>query len=208
MKHLPSQAMVVCVPVPVPRRRKYIHTQQEAQLVRGRSVILSCHDGPLVSAVKSLQVQQLFQSVTFDSLTAVCQGFAILNVTFIHTCTAVSGMLTTGANGSHSKRMQFVVITSVWKIKNKNIINIHIYLYMAFILVFLYSCLIILNLLQHSNYKEKSSKRMGQVARNSDFVACAQKGPDRLAHQCSRDVCHLVLYNVTDLVEVCKPCRT
>ena len=167
--------------------------------------MLCCHDGPLVWAIKSLQVQQLFQSVTFESLTAVCHGFAILNITFIHTCTAVSGMLTTGATEAECSSM---VDTSVWKIKNKNIINIHIYLYMAFILVFLYSCLIILNLLQRSNYKEKSSKRMGQIARNSDFVACAQKGPDGPAHRCSRDVCHLALYNVTDLVEVCKPCRT
>ena len=99
VKHLRGQARVVCVPVPVPWRRKYIHTQQEARLVPGRSVILfyflymlCCHYGPLASAVKSLQVQKLFQSVTLDSLNAVRRRFAILNVTFIHTCTAVLGM--------------------------------------------------------------------------------------------------------------------
>ena len=99
VKHLRGLARVGCVPVPVPWRRKYIHTQQEARLVPGRSVILLyflymlCrHYGPLASAVKSLQVQKLFQSVTLDSLNAVRRGLAILNVTFIHTCTAVLGM--------------------------------------------------------------------------------------------------------------------
>ena len=42
--------------------------------------MLCCHYGPLTLAVKSLQVQQLFRSVTFDSLSAVRH----LNVKFIH----------------------------------------------------------------------------------------------------------------------------
>ena len=40
VKHLRGQARVGCVPVPVPWRHKYIHTQQEARLDPGRSVIL------------------------------------------------------------------------------------------------------------------------------------------------------------------------
>ena len=51
---------------PGPMATQYIHTQQEARLVPGRSVILfilymlCCHYGPLALAVKSFQVQQLF----------------------------------------------------------------------------------------------------------------------------------------------------
>ena len=41
---------------------------------------------------------------------------------------------------------------------------------------------------------------MAQVARNSDFVACAQKGADWLAHQCSRDARHLISDLYTSLI--------
>ena len=92
----PSEGRLCARPGPMATQ---IHTQQESRLVPGRSVILFyflymlCrHYGPLASAVKSLQVQKIFQSVTFDSLNAVRRGLVILNLTFIHTCTAVLGM--------------------------------------------------------------------------------------------------------------------
>ena len=40
--------------------------------------------------------------------------------------------------------------------------------------------------------KKKSYESLVQVATNSDFAACAQKGADRHAHQCSRDLHHLI----------------
>ena len=102
--------MVVCVSVPVPwRRNTYIPNKRHDSSQADPSYyfilcMLCCHYGSLALAVKSIQVQQLFQSVTLDSLTAVLHGLAILNVKFMHTCTAVLGMLAMGANGSHSKR--------------------------------------------------------------------------------------------------------
>ena len=48
-------------------------------------------------------------------------------------------------------------------------------------------CSIILDRLQYSDYEKKSSESMAHVARNSDFVACAQKGAEWPAHQCRRD---------------------
>ena len=47
---------------------------------------------------------------------------------------------------------------------------------------------------------KKSSVRIVQVATNSDFAVCAQKGADRPAHQCSRDVRHLTSDLYTSLI--------
>ena len=95
---------------PVPwRRNTYIPNKRHDSSQADSSYhfilyMLCCHYGSLALAVKSFQVQQLFQSMTLDSLTAVRQGLAILNVKFMHSCTAMLGMLAMGANGSHSKR--------------------------------------------------------------------------------------------------------
>ena len=48
--------------------------------------------------------------------------------------------------------------------------------------------------------KKKSSERIVQVSTNSDFVACAQKGADRPAHQCSRDERHMTSDLYTSLI--------
>ena len=48
--------------------------------------------------------------------------------------------------------------------------------------------------------KKKSSERIVKVATNSYFAACAQKGADRPAPQCSRDVRHLTSDLYTSLI--------
>ena len=62
------------------------------------------------------------------------------------------------------------------------------------------NCSIIRYLLQHSDYEQKSSERLVQVATSFDFTACAQKGADRPAHQCSRDMRLLTSDQYTSLI--------
>ena len=83
---------------PSPMVTQYIHTQQEARLVPGRSVILFYFIHVVLSlwtsciGCKKLSSPIIIQSVTLDSLTAVRHCLAILNVKYIHICTAMLGM--------------------------------------------------------------------------------------------------------------------
>ena len=93
----PSEGRLGARPSPMATQTHTYPTRGKTRSRQIRDIILFLymlcrHYGPLASAIKSLQVQKLFQSVTLDSLNAVRRGLVILNVTFIHTCTAVLGM--------------------------------------------------------------------------------------------------------------------